>query len=128
VSREERTDDVTEAIRVASDFLLSRNLVVADYPCDVRVSSNWHKFGFPMSYVSNVLEALQALAEAGRGADPRLTDALKLLLSKQDEWGRWKMEYSLNGKMWVDIEKKGRPSKWVTLHALQTLKRVYGGY
>jgi hypothetical protein len=81
-----------------------------------------------MSYVSNVLEALQALAEAGRGADPRLGDALHLVLSKQDRWGRWKMEYSLNGKMWADIEKKGRPSKWVTLQALRTLKRIYGGY
>jgi hypothetical protein len=26
--------------------------------------------------------------------------------------------------MWVDIEKKGRSSKWVTLRALRVLKRL----
>jgi hypothetical protein len=37
------------------------------------------------------------------------------------------METSLNGKMWADIEAKGKPSKWVTLQAVQMLKRVFGG-
>jgi hypothetical protein len=41
-----------------------------------------------------------------------------LVLSKQDRWGRWKIEHSLNGKMWADIEK--RPSQQVvTLQALR---------
>jgi len=26
----------------------------------------------------------------------------------------------------VDIEQKGKPSKWVTLNALRVLKRIYG--
>jgi hypothetical protein len=34
------------------------------------------------------------------------------------------LENTLNGKMWVDIEQKGKPSKWVTLRALRVLKRV----
>ncbi len=38
------------------------------------------------------------------------------------------METSLNGKMWADIEKKGQPSKWVTLQVAQMLKRVFEGY
>jgi hypothetical protein len=29
----------------------------------------------------------------------------------------------LNSKMWADVEKKGAPSKWITLHALGLLKR-----
>ena len=28
----------------------------------------------------------------------------------------------VKGKMWVDVEKKGQPSKWVTLRALRVLK------
>jgi len=31
------------------------------------------------------------------------------------------MEYSLNGRMLVDIEKKNKPSKWITYFALKTL-------
>ena len=34
------------------------------------------------------------------------------------------MERSLNGKMLVDIEEKGKPSKWITLRALRVLKRA----
>jgi hypothetical protein len=33
------------------------------------------------------------------------------------------MEYTYNGKTWVDVEQKGKPSKWVTLRALRVLKR-----
>jgi len=123
----ERTSEVKAAIQEGAEFLLSRNLAVADYPYRERVSSNWQRFGFPLNYTSNVLEALQVLAGVGYGAAPGLTDALKLVLSKQDHLGRWKMETSLNGKMWFDIEKKGQPSKWVTLQAAQMLQAVFGG-
>ena len=124
---QERTGDVRAAIDEGAAFLLSRNLAVADYPCPERVSSTWLKFGFPLSYWTNVLEALHVLSELGYGSQPTLRDAIRFVLSKQDWQGRWKMESSLNGKMWVDIEAKGKPSKWVTLQAVQTLKRVFGG-
>jgi hypothetical protein len=97
---------------------------VADYPYTKRVSSTWFKFGFPLSYWSDVLETTAVLAELGYGDDPRLANALQLILSKQDAQGRWKLENTLNGKMWADIEEKGKPSKWVTLRALRVLKRV----
>jgi hypothetical protein len=32
------------------------------------------------------------------------------------------MDRTLNGKMLADIEQKGKPSKWVTMRALQALK------
>ena len=67
---------------------------------------------------------LEALTEAGCGGDPRLHDAIELVLSRQDEQGRWKLEYSYKGKTWLDIEQKGQPSKWVTLRALRVLKAV----
>jgi hypothetical protein len=127
IPKEERTSEVKAAIDEGADLLLSRNLAVADYPYQERINSNWFKFGFPLSYRSNVLEALHVLAELGYGARPALTDALRLTLSKQDGLGRWRMETSLNGKMWADIEAKGKPSKWVTLQAVQMLKRVFGG-
>ena len=45
-----------------------------------------------LSYSTNVLEALHVLAELGYGARPSLKDAIRLVLSKQDWQGRWKME------------------------------------
>jgi len=42
------------------------------------------------------------------------------------ENGRWAMRNTLNGKMWADVETKGRPSKWLTLRALQVLGHFEG--
>jgi len=132
VPPDQRTPAVQRAIEVGAEFLLSRDPAVADYPYTERVSSTWFKFGFPLSYWSDVLETTAVLADLSYGGDgsaelgevPRLANALQLILSKQDAQGRWKLENTLNGKMWADIEKKGQPSKWVTLRALRVLKRV----
>ena len=120
----QRTPVMQRAIEVGVEFLLSRDPAVADYPYTKRVSSTWFKFGFPLSYWSDVLETTAVLVELGYGGDPRLANALQLILSKQDAQGRWKLENTLNGKMWADIEKKGKASKWVTLRPLRVLKRA----
>ena len=120
---DQRTPPVQRAIEASVEFLLSRDPAAADYPFTERVSSTWFKFGFPLSYWSDVLENTAALAESGYGGDPRLANVLQYILSKQDAQGRWKLENTLKGKMWVDIEKRGKPSKWVTLRALRVLKR-----
>jgi hypothetical protein len=49
---------------------------------------------------------------------------LELILSKQDENGRWLLEYDYNGKTWGDYGEKKQPNKWVTLRALRVLKRA----
>lgn len=121
---EQRTRLMKQAIQIGVEFLFSRDPAVADYPYAERISSAWFKFGFPLSYWSDVLEITAVLAELGYGSDPRLDNAIQFILSKQDDRGRWKLENGLNGKMWMDIEKKGQPSKWVTLRALRVLKRL----
>jgi hypothetical protein len=119
-----RTPAVERALEAGAAFLLSRDPAVADYPFTGRVSSTWFKLGFPLTYWSDVLETAGVLADLGYGDDPRLADALQFVLSKQDDEGRWKLENGLSGKMWVDIEEKREPSKWVTLRALRVLKRA----
>ncbi len=119
----ERTPAMRRAIKTGADFLLSRDPAMAEYPYSGRVSSNWFKFGFPLSYSSDVLELTGVLVDLEYGHDPRLVNALKLILSKQDDHGRWTLEHTLNGKSLVDIEQKGKPSKWITLRALRILKR-----
>jgi len=123
-----RTPLMRKAIQIGVDFLLAHDPAVADYPTsqNTKPSRSWFKFGFPVFYVTDMLQNLTALTALGYGVDPRLRNAIALLLSKQDQLGHWKMEYSYNGKTWVDIEQKGKPSKWVTLRALRVLKRVHG--
>ncbi len=120
----QRTPAIQQAIEAGAEFLLSRDPVVADYPYSERVSSSWFKFGFPLSYWSDVLEVAAVLAQLGYGHDPRLSNALDYILSKQDRQGRWRLENTLNSRMWVSIERRGRPSKWITLRALRLLKTL----
>lgn len=123
---EERTPSVQAALEVGAEFLLSRDPAVADYPMGYATKPNlsWFRFGYPIGYVTDVLQNLEVITALGYGADPRLEAALEMVLAKQRPDGRWKMEYTYNGKTWVDIEEKGGPSKWVTLRALRVLNRA----
>jgi hypothetical protein len=125
VPESRRTEAIRSAIEAGVQFLLSTDPATADYPTPfgTKPSRSWFQFGYPISYVTDVLQNLETLARLGYGHDPRLEAALKLVLGKQDAKGRWKMEYSYNRKTWIDIEGKGQSSKWVTLRALRVLKR-----
>jgi hypothetical protein len=81
----------------------------------------WLRFGFPLSYNSDALEALLALAAVGEPRRPEYEAAIAAVRSAADPRLRWTMRNSLNGKMIADIERKGAPSKWLTLRALQAL-------
>lgn len=122
-----RTERMKAAIDQGIDFLLGYDPAVADYPFAFgnKPNSSWFKFGYPIGYVTDVLQNLEVLAALGRAQDTRLARALELVEGKQDDQGRWQMEYSYNGKTWADIEVKGLPSKWVTLRALRVLKASY---
>lgn len=124
VPPERRSPLINRAIDTSAAFLLSRDPALADYPYTARVSSTWFKFGFPLSYWSDVLQSAEVLVNAGYGGDLRLANLVELILKKQDEFGRWKLENPLKSKFWDDIEMKGKPSKWITLRALRVLKGI----
>ncbi len=126
VPEEARTPAMRAAIAAGVAFLLGRDPAAADYPAaySAKPSGSWFRFGYPLAYVTDVLQNLEVLTALGCGADARLARAVDLVLSKQDDQGRWRLEYTYNGKTWADVEQKGKPSKWVTLRALRVLKRV----
>ena len=49
--------------------------------------------------VLDVLQKLEALVALGQAQDPRLKNALELVISKQDKQGRWLLEHGYKGKM-----------------------------
>ena len=118
------SDLVKRAIQRGVDFLLSVDPAEAAYPTGWtdKPSSNWWKFGFPVFYVTDLLQNVEALVRLGYGQDPRLSNALNLIREKQDQNGRWALEYDYAGKTWLDFGKKKQPNKWVTLRALWFLK------
>jgi hypothetical protein len=122
--KNKRTPIMENAIKTSVDFLFSIDPAKADYPSAAKPSNNWWKLGFPVFYITDILQNVEALARLGHGKDPRLANALQLIRDKQDAAGRWPMEYDYTGKTWVDFGPKKQPNKWVTLRALRVLEMV----
>jgi hypothetical protein len=117
---------IKRAIQHGIDFLFSVDPATADYPCGFsnQPSQNWWKFGFPVFYVTDLLQIVEALASLGCSGDPRLSNAITVIREKQDTMGRWLLEYDYTGKTWVNFGTKKQPNKWVTLRALRVLKTI----
>lgn len=124
--KERCTPLIEDAIRQGVNFLFSVDPAEALYPngWSDKPSGNWWKFGFPVFYVTDILQTVEALVGLGYGSDPRLANALDLIREKQDPQGCWALEYDYSGKTWVEFGKKKEPNKWVTLRALRVLKAV----
>jgi hypothetical protein len=119
-----QTPLIQKAINTGIDFLFSVDPATAGYPSRStgRPSQSWWKFGFPVFYVTDILQIVEALVTVGFEKDSRLSNAFQLIRSKQDDQGRWLLEYDLDGKTWIDYGQKHQPNKWVTLRALRALK------
>ncbi|GAC1456053.1 MAG: hypothetical protein PVSMB4_16380 [Ktedonobacterales bacterium] len=124
-----RTPQVERAIQQGGAFLLGGDPATAAYPAgwgNAQPSPAWFKLGFPLGYRADILQNVAVLCELGFAQDARLQGAVTWLLSQQEQSGRWRNQAAFNGKTWVDIDKQGQLSKWVTLRACSVLKAVYG--
>ena len=92
-------------------------------------SPDWFQFGFPLEWSSDILDVLESIAPFVNPTDERIQNALARILQKQDRQGRWACEKHPRGgkcnEQYVELDKIGEPSKWVTLHAANMLKRLY---
>ena len=122
----ERTQEIQNAIDQGIEFLFSSNPATADYPMGYASKPNrsWFKFGYPIGYVTDVLQIIEVLTSIGLGNDPRLHPALEVVFSKSGLRGRWNLEYTYNGKTWVNVEELKKPSKWVTLRVMRVLTQI----
>lgn len=125
VPAERRSPSVRETLKRGCEYLLAHHIYKKSHDLAKVARPGWLHFQFPLMYQSDVLETTRILAELGY-RDPRMQDAIELILDKQSDEGRWVLERSFNGRFQVNIERKGNPSKWITMNALRTLKAYYG--
>jgi hypothetical protein len=121
---EKQTPLHRKAIKQGVEFFFGIEPATARYPTRDNSKPNraWWKFGFPVFYVTDLLQLAEALVGLGYGKDPRLSSTLNLIREKQDREGRWSLEYDYTGKTWIDFGEKKQPNPWVTLRALRVLK------
>ena len=124
--QEKRTPLVEKAIERGIAFLLGVDPLEATYPSGYskKPSRNWWKLGFPVFYVTDLLQNVEALVRLGLGKDMRLSRSLNYILEKQDQDGRWSLDYDYSDKTWVNFGEKKQPNKWVTYRAAWVLKNA----
>jgi hypothetical protein len=117
----DRSAETRKTIERGVEYLLIHHIYKRSHNLDSVSKPGWLKLGFPLMYQTDILEILLILTKLGC-RDPRMQDAIDIVLSKQDANGIWKLENKPAGKFQVKIERKGKPSPWITLRCLQVLK------
>jgi len=125
VPETERPPEMQHAVQKGAEFLLMHHLYKADHHNYRTINRRWLKFSFPWFYKYNILRGLSVLTKLGYTKDERLKDAVEILLQKRRPDGTWLLESAPTGRMQVNIETVGKPSRWITLQALKVLKRIY---
>jgi hypothetical protein len=115
-----RSAAIGKATGRAAEFLLRHHLYRADHHGFRVIRPGWLALSLPLSYGFTVLRGLSALRRL-EIRDERMGDALRVLLEKRREDGRWLLEGIPAGRMQTTLEKKGVPSKAITLACLCAL-------
>jgi hypothetical protein len=120
-----RTPSISRMIDQGVKYFLAHHVYKKSHDTSKVSKPGWRKLGFPLMYQDDVLEILEIMAQL-KVRDPRLDEAVELIESKRTSDGAWLLESTFNGRFQADIERKGRPSKWITLGALRALKFYRG--
>ncbi len=119
-----RTKAVKQTIESGVEYLLAHHIHKRSHDLNRVSRPQWLKLGFPWLWDSDILEILEILTRLGC-RDERMAEALEVVEAKQQPQGYWLLEDDYYGRLQTNIEKRGRPSKWVTLNALRVLKRMH---
>lgn len=107
-----RSDDVKKTIEAGAEYFLIHHIHKKSHDLSRVSKPSWRKFGFPLMYQTDVLELLGILTALDYH-DERMQEAIDLVVSKQDDSGRWSLESTFNGRFQTSIEPNGKPSKWI---------------
>jgi hypothetical protein len=116
-----RSTATKKSIQAGIEYVLAHHIYKKSHDYDSISKPGWLKFGFPLMYQTDIVEILNILLKL-ECRDKRMQEAVDIVVSKQNERGKWILENTYNGRFQTNIEQKGKPSKWITLNALRVLK------
>ena len=117
-----KNKEIKNTIKQAVEYILIHHIYKKSHNLTKVSKPSWLQLSFPHMYQSDILEILDILTRLGV-KDERMQDAINIVISKQNNDGKWILERTFNGRFQVDIESKNKPSKWITLNALKVLKK-----
>ena len=114
--------EITQARRRGEEYLLERNLFRRKSTGEL-VLPRYADFAFPPYWFYDVLRSLDHFREAGGTPDPRLGDAIDLMLGQRADDGRWAAGRPRRGQVFFALDApEGEPSRWNTLRAMRVLR------
>ena len=118
-----RSGNVNQTISNGAEFILKHHLFRRSHNLTINANSSWLQLGFPLMWKPDVLEMLSILLDLGY-MDNRMQDAVDVIRSKKNPYGKCILESTYNGRFQVRIESQGKPSKWITLKARSVLEKA----
>ena len=125
IPKDQRGPQINRTIDSAVEYILLHHVYRRSHDLRRLSKPGWRKLSFPLMYQTDILEILDILTRLGV-RDARMQDAVSVVLSKQNEHGRWSNENSYtNERLLVPLEQPDQESKWLTLRALRVLRRYF---
>ena len=113
---------VTKARKRAENYLLERRMFRSLRTGEV-IHKRWLRFSFPTFWHYNVLRGLDYLRNAEINPDSRVRDAIKTVIERRHQNGRWPLNLLHPEHIPLKMETGvSRASRWNTLRALRVLR------
>jgi hypothetical protein len=113
---------VTKARKRGENYLLERRMFRSLRTGEV-IDQRWLRFSFPTFWHYDVLRGLDYLRNAGIKPDSRVRDAIKTVIERRHQNGRWPLNLLHSEHIPLQMETDvGRASRWNTLRALRVLR------
>lgn len=116
---------ITNARKRGENYLLERKMFRSLRTGEV-IKKRWLRFAFPTFWYYDVLRGLDYLRKAGIRPDSRVRDAIKIVMERRHQNGRWPLNLLHSEYIPLKMETSvGSASRWNTLRAFRVL-RWYG--
>jgi hypothetical protein len=119
--RPHKAREAQAAQRRGREFLLAHRLFRSHRTGEI-IKPLFLRFSFPPRWHYDILRALDHFQAVNAPRDPRLAEAIEIVLGSQGKNGRWPLQHSYKGKTYFELERLGAPSRWNTLRAMRVLK------
>jgi hypothetical protein len=117
-----RKKEILSVKKSSIEFILLHQLFLSDRTGQI-INKDFLKLTYPCRWKYDILRAMDFFQYAGIEWDNRMQAAIDVLKSKRNNEGSWNMQAAHPGRVHINMEKAGQPSRWNTLRVLRVMKQ-----
>ncbi|MDX9848236.1 MAG: prenyltransferase/squalene oxidase repeat-containing protein [Tenuifilaceae bacterium] len=115
-----RLDELKRVQAQSQEFILEHKLYKSSRTGEV-IDKRFLMLSYPSRWRFDILRALVYFQQAQVPYDPRMADAIEVLLHKRRPDGTWPLQAKHSGQTHFDMEPLSKPSRWNTLRAMRVV-------